>query len=289
MGIFYSTNRPAQSLPAQRAGLPSPGDMFTVEAGGAAPVLKLVDGLKARPALNGTVVAVQSYDSASGRHVVLTADLESLKLKPSNLLDFADAPPSLLSDARDRGTAAYTARRFHEAVEWYTLAAKADGQDARPLSNRAAAHLEAGDYASCVRDIDAALRLGPDGTSKLWCRRGKAQAYAGDVDAALASFRQASELDASSLQLQATLQREPVVSQISPAELSSCRASPCGASEFYPISNEDPLSALGGRIVGGEEQPGRVTLGECRSPVRVFIGGIGDGRHGLRTLLDTCV
>ena len=106
-------------------------------------VLKLVDGLKARPALNGAVVEVQSYDSASGRHVVLTADLESLKLKPSNLLDFADAPPSLLSDARDRGTAAYKARRFHEAVEWYTLAAKADGKDARPLSNRAAAHLEA--------------------------------------------------------------------------------------------------------------------------------------------------
>ena len=133
-------------------------------------VLKLVDGLKARPALNGAVVEVQSYDSASGRHVVLTADLESLKLKPSNLLDFANAPPSLLSDARDRGTAAYKARRFHEAVEWYTLAAKADGKDARPLSNRAAAHLEAGDYASCVRDIDAALGLGPDDTSKLWCR-----------------------------------------------------------------------------------------------------------------------
>ena len=89
-------------------------------------VLKLVDGLKARPALNGAVVEVQSYDSASGRHVVLTTDLESLKLKPSNLLDFADAPPPLLSDARDRGTAAYKARRFHEAVEWYTLAAKAD-------------------------------------------------------------------------------------------------------------------------------------------------------------------
>ena len=233
-------------------------------------VLKLVDGLKARPALNGAVVEVQSYDSASGRHVVLTADLESLKLKPSNLLDFANAPPSLLSDARDRGTAAYKARRFHEAVEWYTLAAKADGKDARPLSNRAAAHLEAGDYASCVRDIDAALGLGPDDTSKLWCRRGKALAYAGDVDAALASFRQASELDASSLQLQAALQREPLVSQISPTELSSCRPSPCGASEFYIISNEDPLSALGGRIVEGEEQPDRVSLGERRSPVRVW-------------------
>lgn len=90
------------------------------------------------------------------------------------------------------------------------------------------------------------------------------------------------------MQLQAALQREPLVSQISPTELSSCRPSPCGVSEFYVISNEDPLSALGGRIVEGEEQPDRVSLGERRSPVRVFFGGIGDGRHGLRTLIDTC-
>ena len=138
--------------------VPPGGTMVEV---GSAPtsrrVLMIVDGLKARPELNGAVVEVHAFDDSSGRHVVITADGESLKLKPSNLLSFADAPPSLLSNARDRGTAAYTARRFHEAVEWYTLAAEADAQDARPLSNRAAAHLEAGDYASCVRDVDAAL------------------------------------------------------------------------------------------------------------------------------------
>ena len=253
------------------------------------PTLKLVDGLKARPELNGTAVEVRAYDESSGRHVVLTANDESLKLKPSNLIDFADVPPLLLSNARDRGNGAYTARRFHEAVEWYTVAAKADSQDARPLSNRAAAHLEAGDYSSCVQDVDASLRLFPDSTSKLWCRRGKAQAYAGDVDAALASFRQAKELDATSLQLQDALQRKPTVREISPTELSSCRPAPCGALEFYPISNEDPLSALGGRIVQGEEQSDFVPLSNCHSPVRVFIGGVGDGRHGLRTLLDVYV
>lgn len=66
-------------------------------------VLKLVDGLKARPALNGAVVEVQSYDSASGRHVVLTTDLESLKLKPSNLLTLLTLHRRC---SRMRGTAA---------------------------------------------------------------------------------------------------------------------------------------------------------------------------------------
>ena len=45
------------------------------------------------------------------------------------------------------------------------------------------------------------------------------------------------------MQLQAALQREPLVSQISPTELSSCRPSPCGVSEFYVISMSTISSA----------------------------------------------
>ena len=250
------------------------------------PHYKIVAGLQSRPALNGTAVEMRQLDETSGRHVVRTADGEMIKLKAQNLVAFADAG---VSDMRERGNAAFTAKRFYEAIEWYTAAISPG--DSRPKANRAAAFLEVGDYGACEKDVaDALLLVEPDAAAKLYCRLAKAQAYAGKYDEALESFRKVSgEVDTASAQLQAALHRirdqAPDCCPYQASELPSCRAGPIAACEFYTISNEDPKSALGGRFVQHVEQADRVALDGSRI-VRIFFGGVGDGRHVLSTLID---
>ena len=250
------------------------------------PHYKIVAGLQSRPALNGQCVEMRQLDEASGRHVVRTADGEMIKLKAQNLVAFADAG---VSDMRERGNAAFTAKRFYEAIEWYTAAISPG--DSRPKANRAAAFLEVGDYGACEKDVaDALLLVEPDAAAKLYCRLAKAQAYAGKYDEALESFMKVSgEVDTTSAQLQAALHRirdqAPDCCPYQASELPSCRAGPITACEFYTISNEDPKSALGGRFVQHVEQADRVALDGSRI-VRIFFGGVGDGRHVLSTLID---
>ena len=250
------------------------------------PHYKIVAGLQSRPALNGTAVEMRQLDETSGRHMVRTADGEMIKLKAQNLVAFADAG---VSDMRERGNAAFTAKRFYEAIEWYTAAISPG--DSRPKANRAAAFLEVGDYGACEKDVaDALLLVEPDAAAKLYCRLAKAQAYAGKYDEALESFMKVSgEVDTTSAQLQAALHRirdqAPDCCPYQASELPSCRAGPITACEFYTISNEDPKSALGGRFVQHVEQADRVALDGSRI-VRIFFGGVGDGRHVLSTLID---
>jgi tetratricopeptide (TPR) repeat protein len=176
---------------------------------------KIVAGLQSRPALNGTAVEIRQLDETSGRHVVSTADGEMIKLKAQNLVAFADAG---VSDMRERGNAAFTAKRFYEAIEWYTAAISPG--DSRPKANRAAAFLEVGDYGACEKDVaDALLLVEPDAAAKLYCRLAKAQAYAGKYDEALESFRKVSgEVDTTSAQLQAACTgfetRRPIAARI---------------------------------------------------------------------------
>jgi stress-induced-phosphoprotein 1 len=49
-------------------------------------------------------------------------------------------------DEKDRGTAAYKARRFDEAIDAYTKALALNPLDITLLTNRAAVHIETGDY-----------------------------------------------------------------------------------------------------------------------------------------------
>ena len=255
------------------------------------PQYKVVDGLQARADLNGHAVELRALVEKSGRHVVRTAEGELIKLKPQNLIAFADAAAS---DMRERGNAAFTSKRYHEAIEWYTAAAEREPCDSRPRANRAAAFLEVGDYEACEDDIEKALSLvKPDAEPKLWCRRAKAQAYAGKHAEALESFGKCEELDPFSAQLQVGLhdlvargQMPECRCPLEPSELPSCRAVPSSACEFYTISNEDPKSALGGRFVEGKEQSDRVALTSSSRSIRIFFGGVGDGRHVLCTLLD---
>ena len=81
--------------------------------------------------------------------------------------------------------------------------------------------------------------------------------------------------------------------RIRPCDLPVSRPAPVSMLEFYYSSNERARSALGGRIVRGDDGAEREALNERHllsgkedRRVAVFFGGGGDGRQLLRTLED---
>jgi len=201
----------------------------------------------------------------------------------------------LAAKAREGGTARYRQGKIGEAAQWYSMAHRLSPTDPKPLSNRAACWLELGEYAQAAGDTQEALRLSneePDRV-KLLGRLGKAQFFAGEAAAAADTLRRVHDgggLDAASTHLLAALEDwsdDALQCEHSVASLPTCRPSPISVLEYYPISNEDACSALGGRVVRGrgEQAEDRLSIGGKRR-LRIFFGGCADGRHVFRTLMD---
>ena len=208
----------------------------------------------------------------------------------------ANTPPlELAAKAREGGTARYRQGKIGEAAQWYSMAHRLSPTDPTPLSNRAACWLELGEYAQAAGDTQEALRLSkeePD-RMKLLSRLGKAQFFAGEAAAAADTLRRVRDgggLDAASAHLLAALEDwsdgAPLCAH-SVASLPTCRPAPISVLEYYPVSNEDACSALGGRVVRGrgEQAEDRLPM-RGRRRLRIFFGGCADGRHVSRTLMD---
>jgi len=61
---------------------------------------------------------------------------------------------------KEKGTTAYKKRDFEAALSHYTRAMELDPDEMLFIMNRAAAHLEKGDYAACIQDGEKAVEVG---------------------------------------------------------------------------------------------------------------------------------
>ena len=200
-----------------------------------------------------------------------------------------------MSDARNRGNAAYKAGKLLEAINLYGIAHEEDPTDSRPLANRSACWFERGAYDEAAMDSDRALSLVAEGErAKLLCRAGKAHLFAGHVDSAAACFSEAERtggLDEACTRFAAALQVVDAAASIGPCELPVCRPAPVTVLEYYASSNERARSAFGGRVTRDdsghhEEQKEDRLLLRGKQGVAAFFGGCGDGRHVMHTLMD---
>ena len=82
-------------------------------SGGGAPLLgklALIDGLIARPALNGTRGVCTSFNVETGRYNVQLPKGETIALRPSNLTALSDARDRLGGSGAGGGSGGYTPR-----------------------------------------------------------------------------------------------------------------------------------------------------------------------------------
>jgi len=95
---------------------------------------------------------------------------------------------------KEAGNAAYKRRDFAEALARYDAAIALDPSDISFLTNRAAVHLEQGDFAACVADCDAAVEAGQaaradfKAIARALARKGSALQKSGDLAGAVAAF-----------------------------------------------------------------------------------------------------
>jgi hypothetical protein len=84
------------------------------------------------------------------------------------------------------GNRAFKAFRLEEAIELYSAALAAAPDEPVYISNRSAALFEAGRYAACVADVEAALACQPDSalTAKLALRAARAELWGDSTDRA---------------------------------------------------------------------------------------------------------
>lgn len=98
--------------------------------------------------------------------------LEALKS-----LAFDGTPDEVAANFKDQGNQNFVAKRFREAMIFYTQALEAHPTDEKLRetlhANRAACHLELGNYGSCLRDTSATIGLNPK-NSKAYYRAGRA-------------------------------------------------------------------------------------------------------------------
>ena len=101
--------------------------------------------------------------------------------------------PSSVEDALARGTSAYDARRYDEAIALYDVAARLDPTNEWTWYHRARAYYRAGKAANAVADLRHALTLNA-ASPDVWEWLGHAQYAQGDNAAGLAAFTKVLEL-----------------------------------------------------------------------------------------------
>ena len=97
-----------------------------------------------------------------------------------------------------QGNAEFVEERYAEAVSAYNVAIELADDQAAYFRARAAAHLKLGDFAAALEDSAAAVRLDVSNAMGHF-RLGLANFYVGSFSDALASFKRASSLDASTV------------------------------------------------------------------------------------------
>lgn len=95
---------------------------------------------------------------------------------------------------KEAGNIDYKAKRFDEAIAHYTKAIELYDRDISFLSNRAAAHFEAGDLDACIADCDAAVERGRElradykVVARAMTRKGNALVKQGRLEEAIAVY-----------------------------------------------------------------------------------------------------
>ncbi|KAH7686827.1 Molecular co-chaperone STI1 domain-containing protein [Dioscorea alata] len=102
---------------------------------------------------------------------------------------------------KEEGNGAYKKKDFEKAIKHYDKALVLDDEDISFLTNRAAVHMEMGEYAECIRDCDKAVERGRELKSdfkmiaRALTRKGtafvKLAKVSKDYDAAIESFQKA--------------------------------------------------------------------------------------------------
>lgn len=213
------------------------------------------------------------------------------------------------NDARARGNAAYSKRKFHEAIELYTEAHTVASTDYRPVSNRAAAWFELADYRKAAEDSRLALTLPMEDKNrlKILLRAAKSHLYLGEYLESSAAYFEAAEvgLEQSELLQRMGAAAADMLTEGGVASMSLrltrvpiCRPSPVSVLEFYPIGNESAFSLLDGPMgsldpsvrgygrswpMAREQQEAARLVAQAE--LTCFLGGAGDCRHALRTIL----
>eukprot|EP00672_Neobodo_designis_P027617 CAMPEP_0174854766 /NCGR_PEP_ID=MMETSP1114-20130205/31937_1 /TAXON_ID=312471 /ORGANISM="Neobodo designis, Strain CCAP 1951/1" /LENGTH=361 /DNA_ID=CAMNT_0016089475 /DNA_START=40 /DNA_END=1128 /DNA_ORIENTATION=- len=96
-------------------------------------------------------------------------------------------------DCKAKGNAAFHAKNFTEAVEWYGKAIAIDGRNAVFFNNRAAAYLELRKFTEAAADAEKSAILSP--SAKANARHGRALWNLGQKTAALQAYERALRLD----------------------------------------------------------------------------------------------
>ena len=94
---------------------------------------------------------------------------------------------------RERGNAAFRARDFEGALDWYTRAINANQADCKAVCNRCAAHTALGRYREAVADAEFGLELEP-AWAKLHGRKAAAHFYLKEFDESFVCYTEALKL-----------------------------------------------------------------------------------------------
>lgn len=106
---------------------------------------------------------------------------------------------------KKRGNDLFKAKKFGEAVEWYTRAIEANRDEAIPYSNRAICFIYLGQYFDAIEDCDRAIKLDPTSV-KAYYRLALAQKELSRYDRAYENFEKVLSLDGSNIPAKKELQ-----------------------------------------------------------------------------------